>query len=116
MAQVLKFANFNDASNLKPLSCDIVSFSNTGDNTLVASVAGKSVMAYRLLIVVSAATSLTFKRGSTAISGAMPLAANQGLALDISNVPWYQTNDGEALVLNQSGTAQVSGTIYYLQQ
>lgn len=92
-----------------------IDFSGTGDNTLVSAVAGRSVRVYHLILVVSADTSLTFKRGSTALTGAMAMLANGSIVLDFQEQPWFETADGEALVLSQSGTAQVSGQVGYTQ-
>lgn len=92
-----------------------IDFTTTGDNTLVAGVGGASVRVYHLFLVVSADTNLTFKRGSTALTGAMPMLANGSIVLDFVTQPWFTTADGEALVLSQSGTAQVSGQLGYTQ-
>jgi len=92
-----------------------IDFVATGDNTLVAGVAGASVRAYHLFLVVSAATTLTFKRGGTSLSGPMAMTANGSVVLDFVGQPWLTTADGEALVLSQSGTAQVSGQLGYTQ-
>ena len=92
-----------------------IDFTASGDQTLVAAVAGRSVRVYHLFLVVSADTELTFKRGATELTGPMPMLANGSIVLDFQGQPWFATLDNEAFVLNQSGTAQVSGQLAYTQ-
>lgn len=93
-----------------------ITFSGSGDNSLVAGVAGQIVRLYRIFFVVSGATNLTIKDGaSTSLSGAMAFGANGSLILDFQAEPWYMTASGNALVLNSSNAVQVSGTIWYIQ-
>ena len=95
-----------------------ISFSASGDNTLVAGIASKIVRVYRIFLVVSAATNLTFVDGTpggTNFDGALAMSANGGLTLDFSEEPWFVTSAGNAFVLNQSGSAQIGGCIYYQQ-
>lgn len=87
--------------------------SSSGDNTLVALVASKKIKVHRLFLVVSTATNLTFKDGSTSLTGAMAMSANGGFTLDMQGDPWFTTTAGAAFILNQSGSAQISGRIYY---
>ena len=107
--------------NLASVQLAAVNFSASGDNTLVAAVAGKLIQLVRIFVVVAAATNLTFKDGTggTALSGPIPMAANGSITLDIAPVtdfPWYSTsNVANNLVLNSSAAVQVSGTIWYSQ-
>jgi hypothetical protein len=96
----------------------IISFVATGDNTIVTGAAGKLITVLGLVLTVSAATNLTFKDGTggTAISGAMTMAVGTPFLLPFDPVSeWFQTSDSGNLVLNQSGTAQVSGTVWFVQ-
>lgn len=95
------------------LTSAVISFSNTGANTLVAATAAQTIRVFRMLFIVDAATSITVLSNATALSGAMSFVANQGLVLDFSGDPWYTTAAGEAFILSQSGTALVAGTIWY---
>lgn len=93
-----------------------ITFSNTGDNTVIAGVSGQTIRVWRLFFVVNAATNVTIKDGaSTSLTGAMAMAANGGFTLDLQGDPWFVTSSGNNFVVNQSGTAQISGTIYYTQ-
>ena len=97
------------------LSSAVVDIAGGASTDLVVAVAGKTVRLFRILLVMDAATSLTFKSAATALSGPMPIAANGGFVLDFSGDPWYQTVAGEALVLAQTGTANIGGTVWYAQ-
>lgn len=94
-----------------------VNFTATGDTAVVAAVAAQSVYVYRLFIVASAATTITIKDGvaGTALTGAMSIAAGGSIMLDMSGDAWFATTAGNAFVISQSGTAQISGAVYYVQ-
>jgi len=95
-----------------------ISFTTTGDNTIVAAVAGKLITVVALLLVSTGTTNITVKDGAAnLLSGAMPLAAGIPLVLNVDpTVDWYQTTSAaNALVLNQSGAVQISGTVWYVQ-
>ena len=89
--------------------------SNAGGGAIAAPAAttGKIIRVYKLFLVVTSATSITFQDGSTALSGAMALAANGAITLDFDGVPWFTTSAGAAFNVNSSNAVQVSGTIYY---
>ncbi len=98
----------------KTLSSAVVSFSASGDNVIVAAVSGQSTRVHRLYFVADGATAVTMKRGSTALTGAMPLAAGVGIFLEFSSEPWYQTGVNEDFVIASSMPVQVSGAIEYV--
>jgi hypothetical protein len=37
------------------------------------------------------------------------------MVLDLDAEPWFTTDAGDAFIVNQTGTAQLSGRIYYEQ-
>lgn len=94
----------------------VISFAASGDNIIVAAVTGKKIYVFRLYFILGATSTITFKRGTTSLSGAMPFNANQGMVLDPTECPWHQTDSGEAFVINSSNAVQVSGSIGYIQQ
>ena len=98
------------------LSLAAINFASTGDNTLVAGVAGKIISVFKIFFVVSAATNLVFKDGTTALTGAMSMSANGSLTFAYDSTPWFFASPGNNFVLNQSGLAQISGDIYYIQR
>ncbi len=95
-----------------------ISFATTGDNVIVAAVAGKLITVVSLLLVSTAPTNITVKDGAAnLLSGAMPLAAGVPLVLPVDpTLDWYSTTAAaNALILNQSGAVQISGTVWYVQ-
>ena len=94
-----------------------ISFATTGDNIIIAAVAGQIIQVYRIFFITTTAITLTFKDGaSNALTGALPLAANGAITLDHSGDPWFVTTAGNAFILNQSGTSQVSGAVWFTQR
>lgn len=104
-----------DTPTTNPLTAAVINFSATGENTTIAGTASQTIRVFKLFLVVSTATAITIKdaAGGTALTGAMSLAANGGLALDVSDSPWFITASSGAFIISQSGTAQVSGAVYY---
>lgn len=111
---LLFFAASAHAQFLTPGTQTKIDFALTGDNTVVAAVTGKPIRIIAMVIVVSADTAITMKDGTgTALTGAMSLLANGAVVLDPATMPWFVTSAGNGFVINQSGTAQISGRIYY---
>ncbi len=92
---------------------DPINFSSSGDNIVVFGVTGKSVLMFRGMGTVSADTVLTFKDGSTSLTGPMTLYAGGSFTYDFSGIPWFQTSLGNNLVINSTNPVQISGVIYY---
>jgi hypothetical protein len=96
----------------------VISISSSGDNTIITAPSGTSeyLAIDHVSIVPDSAVSVTFKSGSTSLSGAYSLSANQDLILDNS----YQDQDGiircgvnEAFIISLGGAVQVSGFVKY---
>lgn len=105
-----------DAPTTARLSAATIDFTSTGDNTIVAAVASQTVRVHKMFLNVSTATNITFKSGAgTSLTGAMNFPANGGIVLDFDAEPWFLAASGAAFIINQSGTAQVSGRVYYTQ-
>lgn len=96
-----------------PLSTLAIDFSTTGANTVISATAGQTIRVFKIFFVANAQTDITIKDGSTALTGAMSMGANGGFTLDYDKIAWFVTSAGAAFVLSQSGTAQVSGRVYY---
>lgn len=92
-----------------------VNFSGSGDNTIIAALAGNMTRVYRLAIVVGDSTQLQFKRGSTAISGPYQMKPGGSIVLDFDGEPWFKTGINEALIINSTVGVVVGGCIWYLQ-
>lgn len=59
----------------------VISASGSGDHTIIAAAgAGNFIVVLNYVLIVDGPTSLTWKQGTTAISGPMPLAAQSGIS------------------------------------
>ncbi len=111
-------ANSSQLSFPNNLSQSPINISASGDSTLLSGHAGKQVRVYRMKLVTAAATTLTFKNGSsTTIDGPYVFPAAASMVLDFTNInmpPWYITSLGNDLVLNSSVSVQIGGNLDYL--
>lgn len=98
---------------LHDLSVASIDTTTTGDNTIVSGVADKRIIVHRIWFVCGGSTNITFKHGSTAFNGAANMSTNGGLTFDATGEPWFVTGKGEDFIINQSGTAQIGGMVYY---
>lgn len=93
---------------------------SSGDNTIIAANANARIRVHNYVLVAGGTVNATFKSGSTALTGAMPLASTGGVSSP-NAVPTeaeqqaclFFTAKNEALVLNLSGAVQVSGHVAY---
>ena len=116
MPSPLQYANMNNADVISFLYPEVINFSSAGDNVIIPAVAGQRILIYRLFFIVSDITNLTFKDGlNINLTGALPMAPYGAWALDISNLPWFQTTTGKSFIINSSQPVQVSGAVYYQQ-
>jgi len=92
-----------------------IDFAGTGDNTIVAAVNPQTTRCFKMFFVVSAATTVIIKDGATALTGAMTFNAGGTFTLDQDGDPWFTGTSNTAFIINQSGTAQISGRMYYKQ-
>ena len=91
-----------------------ISFTGTGDQTIIAGIASKSIAVYGIDFVLLAAQAVTVKCGSTAVTGAMTLVA---WSKPLVQAPAYFTcGAGEALILGMGGSTTVGGIVWYRQQ
>lgn len=100
-------------SSTSPFTEAAINFSSTSDNDVVAATANQTIRVFRLFFIASADTTITIKDGSTALTGAITLFAGGAFVLDYQDLAWFCTSAGNAFVISQTGTAQISGRIYY---
>ncbi len=97
----------------------IIDTASSGDNTLVAAVAGQTIRMYKIILYANVNNNVTLKDGSsTKLMGVINLLANTGFVIDPDtqgHCPFTLTT-GNALVLNLSAAAQVSGRVWYAQE
>lgn len=93
----------------------IINFTGSGSNLIIAGVANQIIRVYRYFVVVRIATDLTYLDGATALTGPVPLAANEAMVFTLDTKPWYTCSPGNAFNINSSVGTQVSGRCYYTQ-
>lgn len=89
-----------------------VSFSGSGDNTVVVGLPNKQIKILQFFLVFAGATNITYKSGVTTISGPMDFSANAAQVQDYMQLP-LTCNVGDNFVINSSAAVQVGGTIWY---
>lgn len=98
-----------------------IGVSASGDNTIVAAVAGKQIWVLKCVLIANAAVNGKFQSGAsgTDLTGLFYLAANTGFAMnqDGGNIasPWFKTASGSLLNLNLSGAVAVGGVLSYIE-
>lgn len=90
-----------------------VSISASGDNTVIAGVAGQAIQIYGLDLACASPVTLQLKNGATALTGVMTV---NGYAKPLSPArPWWTVAPGAALVITLGAAVQCSGSIWYQQ-
>lgn len=96
-----------------------ISAASNGDNTLVAADATRKIKVQSYVIVAAGTVTTTFKSNATALTGAMPLVVNSGVAcppVKPTDGSYFQTAVNEPLILTLSGAVAVAGHLsYYLE-
>jgi hypothetical protein len=91
-----------------------VNFMGPVVDAIIPGLPSAIIRVYKLFLVVSAPTNLTFQDGGNPLSGPLPFVANMSIVLDFDTKPWFTTSAGNPFNINVSGAAQVSGSIYYV--
>ena len=94
----------------------VINTSASGDTTIVALVSSKVIRVLSYVIVADAAVAAKFTSGAagTALTGAMSLSANGGIAAPFNPVGHFQTGSGVALVLNLGAAVGARGHLTYI--
>lgn len=90
----------------------------TGDYVPISGVAGSVIRIYAILLVPGGTTNITFKNGSTAISGAIPFTSTQimgPLMMPFSGQPYYTLSVGNSFAINSSAAVALGGNVWYTQ-
>lgn len=71
-------------------------------------------MIYRIFLLTSAATNLTFRDSTMSLSGALPMQATTAVVLDtpVDTEPWF--NCLVSFVINSSASVTIGGSVYVL--
>ena len=116
MPTALRYADMTNGSQMTNVFPLPISCSSAGDNILIAGVNDKNILIFRIFLTVDGATLLTFKDGSTNLTGAMTFTAGGAMVLDMTGMPWFQINRGNSFIVNSSNAVQISGAVYYQQK
>lgn len=94
----------------------VINVSSSGDTTIVALVSSKVIRVLSYVLVADGAVAAKFTSGAagTALTGAMSLAANGGVAAPFNPVGHFQTASGVALVLNLGAAVGARGHLTYV--
>jgi hypothetical protein len=93
----------------------VISASASGDNVLVASVASKKIRVLSYVIMSEGTVAVTFRQGTTAITGAFPLVINTGISAAYNPLGFFETPVTTALNLNLSAAIGVRGHLTYVE-
>lgn len=111
------FAFYPAAGQNYGTSAATVSFSSSGNNTVIAATTNKANRVAWLWLCVAGATNITIVEVRPSVnSGAVPMAANGCMTLPSephSGFPLAITSVGNAFIINSSNAVQVSGAVYY---
>lgn len=94
-----------------------IDVAGSGDNQIVAAVAGKKIRVLSMFFIAGGAVDAKFQSdsggGAADLTGALPLAANGGASLPFNPHGWIQTEAGKKLNLNLGAAVQISGSLTY---
>lgn len=99
----------------------VIDVATQASHTIVSGVTGKKIRVVSYLLTAAGSVTVTWKRGSTGLTGAITLAT--GVPLPAAPMPegarggqygHFETDQGEALVLTLGGAVQVSGHVAYV--
>jgi hypothetical protein len=107
---------------LQLTSQNVINTASTGNNYVIAGLASKTIRVMAMLLQISGITggtptTVTLKDGTTALTGPFAFLNGSTLNLENTGAPWFicSTGAGLGFNINQSGTAQLSGTVWYTQ-
>lgn len=93
----------------------VINIAANGDNCIVPATSSKQIVVLQYSLVVGAnGDGLTWKQGTTAVTGQMRFAANGGIAEPYTPIGLFKTALGASLYLNSSLGSQISGHITYV--
>jgi hypothetical protein len=93
----------------------VIDNASSGNNTIVAAVAGKKIRVLQFALVAAAAVTVRFESDAdgTALTGQMSFAANGGIAPPWCPVGHFETVAGKLLNLELGGAQSVDGWLVY---
>ena len=97
-----------DLNNAIPFAINIATAAN---HTIIAASSGNKHRIWRLFLWANGTVSVTFKSGTTLLSGPIAMTAQTHipLPLQVPELPHFITTAGEAFIITLSDAVQVSG-------
>ena len=94
----------------------VISGASSGDNTVVAAVAGKKIRVLQYTVVTVTAVTVRFESGASgvALTGVMSFGATGGTASPYVPLGLFETTEGMLLNLELGGAVQTSGHLTYV--
>jgi hypothetical protein len=89
-----------------------LNFTGSGDQVVVTGQVGTRIAVIQFFFIVSAATVLTFKSGSTALTGPLSFLANGAQVQDFIQLP-ILCNDGDNFVINAANPVTLGGILWF---
>lgn len=102
----------HDATLGSPVIQSPISFTGSGDQIIVPAVAGVSIGVLQFFFVLNGTANLTYKSGSTALSGALAFLPNGAQVQDFVQLP-LKCNVGDPFIINVDVSISLGGTIWY---
>lgn len=98
-----------------PIKRAMISEAESGDNPIIAAVAGKKLRVIFLALNSITAVTVRFESGTADgfLTGAMALGATSVFIWPENELGWIETVAGEALNMILGGNVQVSGVVGY---
>lgn len=87
----------------------VINKATAADHELIAAVAGKVIRVTNINFICSGTVTVTFKDGTTAVSGPMAFTAQTGMSPGHSPSGHFKTTAGAAFNMTLGAAVQVSG-------
>ena len=92
-----------------------ISATGAGTTDVIAGIAGECIHILSLFVTTELDANLIFKRGSTAMTGTVYLAARGGFVYGHEPFAVWSTLGGETFGIYRAATANLGGSIVYVQ-
>lgn len=106
---------FHDGYANQNIKRAVIDDASSGDNELVAAVAGKKIRVYNIVLVSAGSMTVRFESGAggTALTGQMNVVAGSGFAPGFDPMGHFETAAGAALNLELSAATSADGWLTY---
>jgi hypothetical protein len=110
-------SDYVDVYQTQRIKRAIIDHAVSGNNTIVSAVTAKKIRVYAVVLVSAGTMTVRFTSGAggTNLTGDMTTAAGTGFSSDFCPVGHFETNAGQALVLNLSAATSSDGWIVYAE-